>query len=268
MTLERYLQVCEQAVRAGGEAVQHWVGRIKVSKKGPSDLVTQADFASQDAIAQTVLASFPDHLWLAEESASPLMSTRKSPYRWIADPLDGTTNYVHGIPHYAVSLALEREGDLLVGAVWDPVLEECFTAVKGKGAWLNRTPICTSKITEMGDALGVVGFPPGMSRDAPDLKVFLEAVQHCQSVHRSGSAALNLSYLAAGRYDVFWTFSTHLWDVAAGVLLLREAGGAICRPDGGEFSIENDRFLSAANPDLLNQLQNIVRRALGDGGTG
>jgi myo-inositol-1(or 4)-monophosphatase len=264
MVLERYLQVCEQAVRAGGAEVQRWVGRIKVSKKGPANLVTQADFASQEAIARTVLDAFPDHRLLGEEGSSSPKTGLYSPYRWVADPLDGTTNYVHGVPHYSVSLALEREGDLLVGAVLDPVRGECFTAAKGKGAWLNGRPIHVSNVTEIGEALGVVGFPPGVSRDSPDLKVFLDAVPQCQSVHRSGSAALNLSYLAAGRYDVFWTFSTHIWDVAAGVLLLRESGGAICRPDGGEFSLENDEFLSAANPALLKQLQNIVHRALSD----
>jgi myo-inositol-1(or 4)-monophosphatase len=262
MSLEQYLHVCERAVRAGGTAVQEWAGKFQVKKKGPANLVTQADFASQDAILQTIQAVFPDHSLLGEEGCSPPATGDGSSYRWITDPLDGTTNYVHGIPHYAVSLALERDGDLLVGAILDPVHDECFTAAKGKGAWLNGKPIHVSKITEIGETLGVVGFPPGMPRDAPDLKVFLEAVLHCQSVHRSGSAALNLSYLAAGRYDVFWTFSTHIWDVAAGVLLLREAGGAICLPDGGEYSIENDHFLSAANPTLLTQLQEIVRLAL------
>ncbi|MBN2581019.1 MAG: inositol monophosphatase [Pirellulales bacterium] len=260
--LEKYLLVCEQAVRAGGAAVQRWIGKIEVSKKGPADLVTQADFASQEAVARTIRSSFPEHRLVGEEGSSPMAEGANSPYRWITDPLDGTTNYVHGIPHYAVSLALEREGELLVGAVWNPVLEECFTAAQGRGAWLNGEPIHTSRITDLSEALGVVGFPPGMKRGAPDLQVFLEAVIECQSVHRSGSAALNLCYLAAGRYDVFWTFSTHLWDVAAGVLLLREAGGAICRPDGGEYAIENDQFLSAANPALLSQLLAVVRRTL------
>jgi myo-inositol-1(or 4)-monophosphatase len=264
MSLDCYLQVCEQAVRAGGDEVQKWVGKFKISKKGPANLVTQADFASQEAIARTVLEAFPDHCLLGEEGSVSSKTGAYSPYRWITDPLDGTTNYAHGVPHYSISLALEREGDVLVGAVLDPVRGECFTAAQGNGAWLNGKPIHVSNVTEIGEALGVAGFPPGVTRDSPDLKIFLEAVPQCQSVHRSGSAALNLSYLAAGRYDVFWTFSTHIWDVAAGVLLLREAGGAICLPNGGKFSLENDEFLSAANPDLLSQLQKIVRRALGD----
>jgi myo-inositol-1(or 4)-monophosphatase len=260
--LDEYLRICEKAVRAGGAVVQNWVGKFAVSKKGPADLVTQADFASQEAIAQVVLTAFPEHLLIGEENSFSPSGRSDSPYRWIVDPLDGTTNYVHGIPHYAISVALERQGDLLVGAVWDPVLQECFTAAKGRGAWLNGQPIRASRVDQIAEALGVVGFPPGMRRDAPDLRVFLEAVLACQSVHRSGSSALNLCYLAAGRYDVYWTFSTHVWDVAAGVLLLREADGAICRPDGGEFSLDKNQFLAAATPALLGQLQEIVRRAL------
>jgi myo-inositol-1(or 4)-monophosphatase len=266
-SLNKFLHVCEQAVRAGGETVQYWVGKIKVSKKGPADLVTQADFASQEAVARTILTEFPNHRLLGEENTTRSTNEPDSPYRWIVDPLDGTTNYVHGIPHYAVSLALERNGDLLVGAVFDPVMGECFTAAKGQGAWLNGQTIRTSQVTAISEALGVGGFPPGVNSDSPDFQFFLEAIYHCQSVHRSGSTALNMSYLAAGRYDVFWTFAAHLWDVAAGILLVEEAGGAICRPDGGAFSLEDGPFLSAANPILLGQLQKIARRALGPDST-
>jgi myo-inositol-1(or 4)-monophosphatase len=260
--LDKYLKICEKAVRSGGDAIQQWIGKIEVSKKGPADLVTQADFASQEAIARTVLTAFPDHLLVGEESQSSSSGQVNSPYRWIADPLDGTTNFVHGIPHYAVSLALEHQGELLVGAVWDPILQECFTAVRGRGAWRNEEPIHTSRVTQISEALGVVGFPPRIERDAPDFLVFIEAVLRCQSVHRSGSTALNLSYLAAGRYDVCWSFSVHPWDVAAGVLLIREAGGVISCPRGEAFSLEHDQFLSAANPALHSQFQNLVLHAL------
>ena len=152
-------------------------------------------------------------------------ATARAEYRWIVDPLDGTTNFVHGVPHYCVSLALERNGELLVGAVYDPLLEECFTAAAGQGAWLNGRPIHTSQVSLLSEALAAVGFPPKVTRDSPDLLLFLEMVCRCQAIRRTGSSALNLCYLAAGRFDLYWSYSTNIWDVAAGVLILREAGG-------------------------------------------
>ena len=129
-----YLQVCEQAVRIGGALVQDWVGRFEVRKKGYADLVTQADVASQEAVRRAVLTAFPEHSLLGEEDAPADTAQDRTDFRWILDPLDGTTNYMHKVPHYSVSLALERNGELLVGAVYDPVLDECFTAAKGEGA--------------------------------------------------------------------------------------------------------------------------------------
>jgi len=146
--------------------------------------------------------------------------------------------------------------------VLDPMLNECFTAAAGEGAWLNGRPIHTSNVTALSESLGVVGFPPGVKEDAPDLLIFLKAILRCQAVRRSGSTALNLAYLAAGRYDVFWSFSSQIWDVAAGILLLREAGGAICTSEGRDYRIDQRPFLSAANPALLGQLQKIVAEAL------
>ncbi len=260
-SLNEYMAVCQQAVRAGANAIQAWAGKFSVSKKGPTDLVTQADLASQQAISQTIREVFPEHCIIGEEDArmpsEPNFPPRQSEYRWIVDPLDGTTNFVHGVPHYAVSLALERKGELLVGAVLDPRKDEFFTAAAGQGARLNGRPIHTSNVTVLSEALGVVGFPSGVKPDSPDLMVFLRAIFQCQSVHRSGSTALNLAYLAAGRYDVFWSFSGKIWDVAAGILLLSEAGGAICNPEGENFRLDELSFLAAANPTLLGQLKKI-----------
>jgi myo-inositol-1(or 4)-monophosphatase len=176
--------------------------------------------------------------------------------------LDGTTNFVHGIPFYCVSLALEHEGKPVVGAVYNPVSGECFTAAAGQGAWLNGKPIRTSPVTELSEALAAMGLPPQVQPDSPDLLVFLEAIYRCQAVRRTGSTALNLSFLAAGRFDVFWGFSAKIWDVAAGVLLVQEAGGAISSPQGDEYHLSGDPLLVAANPQLRSQLQKMTEKAL------
>jgi myo-inositol-1(or 4)-monophosphatase len=281
----QFLRVCEEAVRAGGRVVQDWAGRFDVRKKGPADLVTQADLASQQVVREIVLGAFPDHSFLGEEaepscgagvSPAPLCLPGVSPahaagtaapqaasseYRWIVDPLDGTTNYVHGVPHYCVSLGLERQGRLLVGAVYDPLLDECFTAAAGCGARLNGRPIRASAVSTLSEALAAVGFPPNVQPDAPDLRLFLEMLPRCQAIRRTGSSALNLCYLAAGRFDLYWSYSTRIWDVAAGVLILREAGGCVTSPDGGEFVLDQAQFLAAATPELHTQARDAASAA-------
>jgi myo-inositol-1(or 4)-monophosphatase len=239
-----------------------WIGRIDVRSKGPADLVTQADLASQEAVRQVVLDAFPDHRLLGEEDAHRQPLPTRAEYRWIVDPLDGTTNYVHRIPHFAVSLALEHNGNVLVGAIYDPNRDECFLASAGGGARLNGRPIRTSAVTTLSESLAVTGFPPNLPPDSPDLMVFQKVIFLSQSVHRTGSASLNFAYMAAGRYDVYWSFGTKIWDVAAGVLLVREAGGVVTAPDGGPFVLEDACFLAAANDALLAQLRNVTWQAL------
>jgi myo-inositol-1(or 4)-monophosphatase len=259
-----YMRVCEAAVRAGGQVVQDWASRFEVRKKGPADLVTQADFASQEIVQKTVLGAFPDHLFLGEESEPTGVSSAenaappRNQYRWIVDPLDGTTNYVHGVPHYCVSLALEHNGRPLVGAVYDPVHDECFTAIDGRGAWLNGRPIRTSGATTLSESLAAVGFPPNVPSDQPDLRLFLAMVPRCQGIRRTGSSALNLCYLAAGRFDLYWSYSTHVWDVAAGVLIVQEAGGRVTSPTGSKFVLDDANFLAAATPELHSQLLEVA----------
>jgi myo-inositol-1(or 4)-monophosphatase len=253
-----FVTVCEKAARAGAAAVQQWVGRLNVREKGRADLVTEADFASQEAVRKAIAEVYPDHDLIGEEGPPASDAAERAEYRWIVDPLDGTTNFVHGVPHYAVSLALERRGKLLAAAVFDPVNDECFTAAAGGGAMLNGRPIHTSNVDRLGDALAAVGFPPSVDRDSPDLIVFLAAIGRCQAIRRTGSAALNLCYLAAGRFDVFWSYATRIWDVAAGILVVQEAGGALSAFDGGPFDLEEARFLAAANRPLHEQLRELV----------
>jgi myo-inositol-1(or 4)-monophosphatase len=260
--LKNYLDVCEKAVRVGGAVVQDWIGRFEVHKKGPSDLVTQADVACQDAVRNVVLEAFPTHSLLGEENTPGNATQQRTEFRWVVDPIDGTTNYAHGVPHYCVSLALEQNDDLLVGAVFDPSRGECFTAMKGHGAWLNGQPIHVSNVATLSDSLAAVGFPYDLKPTSPDLLLFMELVYRCQGVRRTGSAALNLCYLAAGRFDVFWSYSTKIWDIAAGVLIIREAGGTVTSPTGGAFSLESGVFLASANEPLHAQLCQAAARAL------
>jgi len=249
--MEIYQRVCEQAVREAGRVLLEESVCVKLRKKGPADLVTQADLAAEAAVRNIVLSAFSDHCLLGEENGQ--VGEGKD-YRWIVDPLDGTTNYAHGVPHYCVSLALERRGELLVGAVFDPLLNECFTAALGQGARLNGRPIRPSSITELSEALAAVGFPPNVQPESPDLRLFLAMLPCCQAIRRTGSSALNMCYLAAGRFDLYWSYSTHIWDIAAAALILRESGGCITAPDGGPFRLEQAHFLAAANPLLHAQL--------------
>lgn len=264
--LNECMDVCRRAARAGAEVVQSWIGHFRARRKGAAkDLVTQADLASQEAIRQVVSEAFPDHALLGEEEGLGHQARRAADFRWIADPLDGTTNYVHGVPHYCVSVALERAGRLLVGVVYDPNRDECYTARAGGGAFCNGRRLACRATTRLDEALAAVGFPHNLRPDSPDLRVFLDVAPRCQSVRRMGSAALNLCYVAAGRFDVFWSFSTKTWDVAAGVLIVREAGGTVTAPTGGELKLETGQLLTAATAALHGEMLTCVRRATGGG---
>jgi myo-inositol-1(or 4)-monophosphatase len=260
--MNHYLKVCEEAARVGGAVVQDWVGKFEIRKKGYTDLVTQADVASQEAVRKTVLGAFPTHSLLGEENTPENASQKRTEFRWIVDPLDGTTNYAHGVPHYAVSLALEQNGDLLVGTVFDPVHNECFTAAKGEGAWLNGKPLHVSEVTEMSEALAASGFPYDVKPESPDLVMFLEMMFRCQAIRRTGSSALNLCYVAAGRFDLFWSYATKVWDAAAGALIVREAGGVVTSPTGGEFELDSGHFMASANETLHAQMLAIAKKVV------
>ncbi|MHB1036870.1 MAG: inositol monophosphatase family protein [Pirellulales bacterium] len=254
-----YIKVCEEAARVGGAVLQAWLGRFTAREKGPADFVTEADLAAQDAIRQTLLGAFPDHEFLGEEGAD--LEKPRAEYRWIVDPLDGTTNYVHRYPHYCVSVALERAGKVIVGAVFDPVLEECFTAVTGQGAYLNGRRLRASGVTRLAEALAAASFPAKVTRKTPEIAEFLAVLLAAQTVRRTGSAALNLCYLAAGRVDVNWATSTKIWDVAAAALMVEEAGGVITAPDGRPFHCERPQFVAAATQPLHDELQQVLKQA-------
>ncbi len=256
-----YLEVCERAARRAGDVLLDHFGRVSARHKGPADLVTDADVASQEVVRKTLLEAFPDHMMVGEEDVSAeCPSGRSSPYRWIVDPLDGTTNYVHRVPFFCVSLALEREGTLLAATILNPTSGECFTAAANRGAWLNGDRLRTSPVCTMSEALVAAGFPAAVSADSPDLKIFSELVLTSQSLRRTGSAALNLAYVAAGRFDAGWSCSTKIWDSAAGALLIREAGGIATSLTGESSGTPSGPFVVAATRELHEQLLDVVRR--------
>lgn len=271
--LSSYLEVCERAIRAGADVLREKLGNVTPASKGVADLVTEADYQAQAAVFAVIHSNFPTHAFMGEESPAgpaaneagdngPLGADSDGPYRWIVDPLDGTTNFVHNVPFFSVSLALEKDGQLLVGGVYDPMLDECFLAAAGKGATLNGRPIHTSDVRQLGDALAALGLPPVALPDSPDLRLLCAAASRCQALRRTGSAALNLAYTAAGRFDASWALSTKVWDIAAGVLLIREAGGVVVSPSGAEIDINQGGYLATATPELMEQLRSMARQAM------
>ncbi len=264
--MQDHLEVCEAAARAGGRVLGEWLGRFAVSNKGPRDLVTEADLASQREIRRIILGAFPEHGFIGEEATDGVAQVvdpnrPESELRWFVDPLDGTTNYVHGFPAYCVSVALARGDEILVAAIHDPVRDECFTARAGGGAALNGRPINTSRTTALIDALVALSFPPHVNLESAAVADFLAVIPHVHSVRRTGSTAINLAYLACGRLDAFWVRSIASWDVAAGLLLVAEAGGAIGPFHGGRpgpVSLERPAFIAACTPELLTGLRKVM----------
>ncbi|MFQ5450858.1 MAG: inositol monophosphatase family protein [Nitrospinaceae bacterium] len=229
----------------------------KISPKGGHDLVTEVDYLCEQEIIRIIKQRFPDHDFLAEESGTS--QGTKSPRKWIIDPLDGTINYAHGVPCYCVSIALEEAGEVVVGVVYNPSLDELFAAEKGQGATLNSEPISVSAISDLKESLLVTGFTPEVVRSPNNnLKEFSRFLKACQALRRPGSAAIDLCYTAMGRFEGFWEMRLHPWDVAAGVLLVREAGGEVTRLDGSPFSIY-DRDVLASNGRVHQDMVRILR---------
>jgi myo-inositol-1(or 4)-monophosphatase len=264
--LKDYLQTAERAARAGGELLIAMQGAISARTKGRNDLVTEADVASQQAIQTILLERYPDHEFVGEESEDGTdrltqgasQSSGSDSFRWIVDPLDGTTNYVHQLPHYAVSVALERAGEVLVGVVYNPVSGECYTATRGMGASLNGVPLQVSGCRQVSEALMAFGFAPVVRPGAVEVQQFLAIMHACRSIRRFGSAALNLCYLAAGRLDGYVAGCAKAWDVAAGMLMVAEAGGQISGLRGGSFDLWAPDFTCASTTQLHAEILELL----------
>ena len=251
------LATAEQAAREAGALLRNWSRQLQVNQKtGPADLVTEADVAAQRLIYELIHTRYPEHNFLGEEGL--LKTDGKSDFRWIIDPLDGTSNYVHGYPYYAVSIGLERAGELLLGVIHDPTRDETFASLVGHGATLNGQPIGVSRITELKHAMVIASFPPGVNPESPPIARFLRVLPHAQTIHRTGSAALNLAYLAAGRIEAFWSSSLKPWDMAAGVAIVREAGGRVTRMDGTPLDLAVADMLASNGSAVHADLQRLL----------
>jgi len=251
-----FLRTAEEAARLGGSVLRSWSTRFTVREKSRANLVTEADTASQQAIHEFIRNRYPQHNFLGEEGLE--IHAPQSPFRWVIDPLDGTTNYVHGFPYYAVSIGLQQDGRLIAGAIFNPVSEEMFLASEGQGAWLNRKPLRCSENPTLADAFLIASLPVATQPDDPAVRRFLRVLGQVRTVQRTGSAALNLAYLAAGRIDGFWSTSLMPWDMAAGVLLVQEAGGQVTRVDGRPFELELPDLLATNGTDLHGHLSQLL----------
>jgi myo-inositol-1(or 4)-monophosphatase len=234
------------AARDAGALLMQRLGVAKVTNKGDIDLVTEGDLASEKLIIERIRSYYPQHGILAEESGeAELSGGRSSEWKWIIDPLDGTTNYAHSYPCFCVSIALEHEGVLEVGVVYDPVRDEMFAAERGNGATLNDRKIRVSSVEELQQAMVCTGFPYNV-RERPDFtRDFANFTMAAQAVRRDGSAALDLAYVACGRFDGFWEDGLSPWDIAAGKLLIEEARGKVSNFEDQPLSIYTKRVLAS-----------------------
>jgi myo-inositol-1(or 4)-monophosphatase len=255
--LDQYEVVASAAARDAGKLLmERFRGQLHVSHKGIINIVTDADLAAENLIVSRLLAAFPDHQILAEENH---FDTKGGSHVWIIDPLDGTTNYAHGLPFFSVSIGLEMEGEIVFGIVYAPALGEFFAARRGQGAYCNGKPIHVSMNASLNDCMLATGFPYDIrSGRNTNLEYFSEFVMRAQAIRRVGSAALDLAYVAAGHFDGFWELMLQPWDCAAGTLLIREAGGMVSNFRGGHVSVY-ERECLASNGLIHNDMLKILR---------
>lgn len=248
-----------ETAREAGHVLLEKFGRIeKVTKKGDINLVTEADLASEALIIEKIKSYHPKHAILAEEAGEAVIIGGGTSWKWIIDPLDGTTNYAHGYPCFCVTLALENKGEVVIGVTYDPTRNELFAAEKGHGATLNGKPIRVSATENLGDSLIVTGFPYDFKQRVDFSRHLTEFLLQSRGVRRDGSAAIDLAYVACGRFDGFWEEGLNPWDVAAGKLLIEEAGGQITYYDGAPFSIYTPP-ICASNGRIHSQMLDVLR---------
>ena len=255
------LNIMVKAARRASQIINrasHDVEHLKITTKQQSDFVTEVDKAAEAAIIDVLREAYPDYGILAEESGLTAGEGAGSEYQWIIDPLDGTTNFIHGFPQYAVSIALAHKGQLNQAVVYDTTRNEMFTASKGGGAFLNERRIRVTKCLKLEDSLLGTGFPFRVF-DHVDayLGIFKELTQRTSGIRRTGAASLDLAYVASGRLDGFWEFGLSPWDMAAGCLLISEAGGLIGDLSGGESYMKTGNLV-AGTPKIFSQLLQII----------
>lgn len=256
--MDELKRVLMEATRGAGAIIQNYFhGSFTVSnKEGINNLVTEVDMHSEKKIIETIRKNFPDHSIISEETGE---LKKDSPYQWIIDPIDGTVNFAHGIPICCVSIALKHGDDLLLGAVYNPMMSELFFAEKGKGAFLNDKPISVSRKKDFRKACLVTGFPYKWPKTYEHpIKVFERFVMEGLPVRRLGSAAIDLCWVACGRFDGFWEYNLSSWDVAAGYLIVQEAGGMITNFEGDQYSVFDKETL-ATNGLIHEEMLQLIR---------
>jgi myo-inositol-1(or 4)-monophosphatase len=234
--------------------------RLPTFSKDHGDIVSGADKEAEHAIVSTIAAAFPDHAILTEESGTVAAAKGDSPYRWLVDPIDGTMNFVHGFPYYAVSIALAHQGEVTHAVVLDPTRDELFTAIRGRGAQLNDAPLRTSACTRLGDALVGTVVPTRRSPRMPRYLNIFNALSTRCTLRRAGACALDMAYVAAGRLDGHFVLSLSAWDVAAGALLVTEAGGRVGDFAGGQDILRSPEVIAAA-PGVFGALREAIGAA-------
>lgn len=254
------LNIMLKAARKAGRALAkdfREVENLQVSMKGAGDFVSKADIAAEQIIKSELMNARPTYGWLAEEGGEE--ESKDPTRRWIVDPLDGTTNFLHGLPHWAVSIALEHKGQIVAGVIYDAAKDEAFFAEKGEGAWLNETRLRVSGRSKMIESIFATGLPFGGRSDLPEtLQDLARLMPACAGVRRWGSAALDMAYVAAGRYDGFWERRLNAWDLAAGIVIVREAGGLV-EPlrKGGEILADGE--VICANEAIFDKFSEVIR---------
>ena len=247
----------QELAREAGSLLMSHFGKVAIEYKGDADLVTKADRASEKLIVEQIRRRWPDHDLIGEEGSR---NETGSDYRWYVDPLDGTTNFAHGYPVFCVSLALEYRHERIAGVIFDPNRNEMFAAAKASGATLNGDRILVSKTARLQESLVATGFPSHKRHKNPNIHFYHQLTLRSHGVRRAGSAALDLCYVACGRYDAFWEFNLNPWDTAAGVLIVEEAGGKVTNFSGSPFSIDSRQVLASntlIHKELLREFAEI-----------
>jgi myo-inositol-1(or 4)-monophosphatase len=255
-TLTEIIQWAKEA----GQILREGYGQVhQVTNKGAIDLVTEIDQRSEDFLTAKIQQKYPQHSIVGEENG--IQRGNSGGLTWYIDPLDGTSNYVHGLPMFSVSIAFSRQGKTELGVVYDPMMDECFSAQRGRGAFLNERPIHTSQVQELLQAMLVTGFPYDVHDSHTNIAEFTNFVLTSQAVRRLGSAALDICYVANGRLDGYWEFKMKPWDVAAGILILEEAGGKATLMDGSELQLTPLINVLAANPLLHPKMVEVLAKS-------
>ncbi|NIQ02151.1 MAG: inositol monophosphatase [Nitrospinaceae bacterium] len=253
------LTVAVEAARAAGRIQKERADRVgEIQYKGEINVVTEVDLLCEKEVIGRIKKQFPTHAFLAEESG---VTEGDADHMWIIDPLDGTVNYAHGYPCYCVSIGYQRKGEVVVGVVYNPCLDELFVAERGKGATLNEKPIAVSATTELKKSLLATGFAYDINEASDNnLDHFQNFIKACQALRRPGSAAMDLCYTAMGRFEGFWELKLHPWDYAAGWLMIEEAGGKVTRFDGSPFQM-GDRSVLSSNGHIHQAMVDVLKKA-------